>query len=293
MKAQIYRNADYPYSEIFWGKDKNREYEHSADLLVLKNSLTDTYPYIVDLGGGFGRLVPFLKKYTERIILVDSSIDLLEEAKTRFGDDPNVQYVRANLYHLPFRDVSIPAAICIRVMHHMDDPDAFFKELNRVIAKNIYLEFPNKRHLLQWYRFFFKKDESINIFSSHKEMRNRMFYNFTLRFMRTHLLRETIFSIDKVSGISFLRQDKIKRIIPLPVLLFIENALQHISFLSEMAPSMLLSLSKSGENKPIDSNELLICPICYSNLDGGSSEVRCSMGHSFSYKNSILDLYIE
>ena len=295
MKVAHYKNAEYAYSEVFWGKDKNRQYENDADQMLLRRAIQGHSKWTADLGGGFGRLIPTLKRKSEHVIIVDASIDLLREAKAKYGEDPSIHYVRANLYHLPFKNLSIETAVCMRVMHHIENQDYFFKELNRVISKNLYLEFPNKKHFLQQIRYYFLQDNSVDIFSSRPEMRNKMFLNFTLRFMKFHILRETVFSVQNISGASFLRQENIKRL-PQRILLASENILQRISLLAEWAPSILLTLRKSGMEKLqeySDLSEILICPVCKSTLFEDGTRVTCDNKHIYNFDEGIIDLFVE
>ena len=297
MKAEQYDNDEYAYSEVFWGKDQNREYEHEADKLAVQNAIKNQSEWIVDLGGGFGRLVPVLKTKGKNILIVDSSIDLLREAKAHYGSDSSIHYLRANVYHLPFRNLSVEQAVCLRVMHHIEDPDLFFREMNRVVNKRLYLEFPNKKHFLQQIRFYFKQDNTIDIFSMRPEIRDRMFLNFTLRFMRNHILRESIFSVERIAGVSFLRQKDLKKL-PLQILLALENVLQRIPFFAEWAPSILLTLSKptaQPEAKISSLEEMLMCPSCqttFTYTDSGLYAM-CENKHSFSCTDGIWDLFVE
>ncbi|MDB5237415.1 MAG: hypothetical protein JWL88_517 [Parcubacteria group bacterium] len=295
MKAQYYKNDEYAYSEVFWGKDKDRAYEHEADTMAIRDAVQGASEWIVDLGGGFGRLVPTLRGRAKNIVIVDASLDLLRDAKAHYGSDPSVRYVRANAYHLPFRDASIERAICMRVMHHIEEPDPFFIEINRVIRDAFYLEFPNKRHLLQQMRFYFRNDRSMNIRSSKPEMRDGMFLNFSLQYIRNHLLRTTVFSIERISGLSFLRQERIKKL-PVRMLLAIEHALQRCTFLAEWSPSILLSLRKKPDaaHQAIRTLEdMLACPCCLAPLRYASASAMCERGHSFRCTDDIWDFFIE
>ncbi len=295
MKAEHYKNAEYAYSKVFWGEDKNRQYENEADQLLLRNAIREDTKWIADLGGGFGRLIPTLKKRSKNVVIVDASLDLLREAKATYGDDPSVQYIRANVYHLPFKDQSLESAVCMRVMHHIENPDLFFKELNRVLQKSLYLEFPNKKHILQQFRFYFLQDNTIDIFSSRPEMRDKMFLNYTLRFMKSHILKETIFSIQKISGASFLRHTHLKKL-PKRILLAGESFLQRISFFAEWAPSILLTLRKNADTPPkefSDLHEIVVCPICRGSLFINEQHIACEAGHTFEMEEGILDLFIE
>ena len=297
MKVEHYRNAEYAYSEVFWGKDQNREYEHNADKLLLDTAIHGKSDLIVDLGGGFGRLVPILKKKSAHILIVDASMDLLREAQATYGTDPSVHYIRANAYHLPFAPASLERVVCLRMMHHIGQPDSFFKELNRVVAKNVYLEFPNKRHFLQYIRFFFMKDQSIDVLSSRPEIRNGLFYNFALTYMKNHILRETIFSIERTSGGSFFRNKQAKKV-PLKVLLTIENILQRIQSLAATAPSIMLTLTKKSHTEKevhfTDIESRLVCPECKGEFVHTSAELlSCAQGHSYEKRDGIWDLFFE
>lgn len=300
MKAQYYENDTYAYSEVFWGKDKNREYEHAADSMALRDTISGKTGWIVDIGGGFGRLVSTLKEPSRNVVILDASLDLLREAKARYGSDPAIRYIRANAYHLPYRDASIESAICMRMMHHIDDPDLFFKEANRVIRGTLYLEFPNKRHLLQQIRFYFLRDRRMDLLSARPELRDGMFLNFTLAFMQNRILRMTTFTIERVSGLSFLRQEKLKQL-PTSVLKAVEHALQHSTFLAEWAPSILLTLSKNS-GRPTNAmtqtlEDMLVCPTCYADLSyasaGSGPAATCKNGHRYVSVDGIWDFFIE
>jgi hypothetical protein len=183
------------------------------------------------------------------------------------------------------------------MMHHIGNPDAFFKELNRVVAKNVYLEFPNKRHFLQYLRFFFKNDHSIDVLSSRPEMRNGSFYNFALTYMRNHILKETIFSIERTAGASFFRNKHLKKV-PLKVLLTVENMLQRIQYIAGSAPSILLTLTKKSNIQSIATHKtiesLLLCPVCVEAFTEKTSDyLVCENKHVYKNLNGIWDLFIE
>jgi hypothetical protein len=113
--------------------------------------------------------------------------------------------------------------------------------------------------------------------------------------MKSHILKETIFSIQKVTGASFLRQKNIKQL-PKKLLIVGESIFQHISFLAEWAPSILLTLRKSADVAPqefSDLNEMLICPICQKSLFKDGLDIKCDTGHAFDFKEGIVDLFIE
>lgn len=295
MKVEHYINTEYAYSEAFWGADKNRAYENEADQMMIRNAVRGETSWLADFGGGFGRLVPVLKEYAKRVIIVDASMDLLNEAKATFGADPTVFYVRANLYHLPFKNQSIERAVCMRVMHHIGDVDVLFTEFQRVIRTALYLEFPNKKHLLQRLRFYFRHDTKVDIHSDVPEIRDQMYFNFTLAFMRTHLKAVTTFSVQRVMGASFLRHKQLKRL-PLGLLRVTENMLQHIAQFVQLAPSIFLVLQKKTtepEQSFVSPLEILVCPLCVTSLHVHNDTLTCAAGHVYYVHNEIFDLFVE
>jgi ubiquinone/menaquinone biosynthesis C-methylase UbiE len=289
MEAIKYENAHYHYSEVFWGKEAGREYENRADQQAVSYAISAHTEWIADFGGGFGRLIPVLKTKASKIILVDASLDLLREARETHGVNPNIYYVRANLYHLPFHDDSIESAICMRVMHHIETPNIFLNEINRVISNRLNLEFPNKSHLLQRLRKYFFGDVSINTDST-------MFLNFSLAYIRDCILQNTEFMIEKVFGVSFLRHRIFKQKIPLFILIAAEKMLQRFSFLATWAPSIMIRMAKINTKKHHTYNsieEMFACPQCQLMLVQKNMSFECINGHAFEVSDGIFDFYIE
>ncbi|MDO8624211.1 MAG: methyltransferase domain-containing protein [bacterium] len=48
-----------------------------------------------------------------------------------YGELPNFVLL-TDIYHLPFTDKQFKTVLCSHTLEHVDDPDAFFKELQRV-----------------------------------------------------------------------------------------------------------------------------------------------------------------
>jgi len=181
-------------------------------------------------------------------------------------------------------------------MHHMEHPEAYFKELDKVFYGSVHLEFPNKSHILQRLRFYALRDKSIHVTSLEPEVRNGMFINFKSDFLRKIINSETRFAIEKYFGVSFFRHRVIKRIVSIRVLLFFESVLQHVTLVSKWAPSIMLTLSKKKQKERKRASEIidtLACPLCSRAMETNASGVICTEGHSFPFENGILDLYVE
>jgi len=88
---------------------------------------------VADLGCGTGNAAAHLAPVCERVIAIDQSEPMLEAAQKRLIDTPNVEFRAGDLGSLPLGDASVDAAVCVLVLHHMDDPGAVLSEAARVL----------------------------------------------------------------------------------------------------------------------------------------------------------------
>lgn len=89
---------------------------------------------VVDMGCGTGDLLASLKQKAQRVIGVDKSPKMLDEAKRRFaGDGKNIDLRIGELEHLPLREGEADSAVINMVLHHVIDPLKAFQEANRVL----------------------------------------------------------------------------------------------------------------------------------------------------------------
>lgn len=139
----------YDYRQ-FW---RDRAYEDWAEARVIRQCLRPhaSVPWLIDLGGGFGRHLSNYGPFAQRIVLVDYSWTNLRAAEAQLAERPQlaarVELVRANLYHLPFRDRAFDVALTARVLHHMQDLPAALREMGRVVQRHWLLDVPSKQHL--------------------------------------------------------------------------------------------------------------------------------------------------
>jgi ubiquinone/menaquinone biosynthesis C-methylase UbiE len=137
--------ADLRYRDSFW---PSRAYEDRCDRIALEALLPRTGDRLIEVGAGFGRLADEYSGYRE-VVLLDLSGVQLAAARERLGDDPRYVTVEGDAFHLPFPDASFDAAVCVRVIHHFDDPRAAIAEMARVLRPGgvLVLESSNKRNL--------------------------------------------------------------------------------------------------------------------------------------------------
>lgn len=88
---------------------------------------------VADLGCGTGNGSECLAPFVERVIAVDSSLPMLEAARKRLSGRGNVEFRAGNLEALPLADGSVDAAVCVLVLHHLEEPGAAVREMSRVL----------------------------------------------------------------------------------------------------------------------------------------------------------------
>jgi SAM-dependent methyltransferase len=137
--------TDLRYRDLFWSR---RAYEDRCDRIALRSLLPRTGDRLIEVGAGFGRLADEYNGYRE-VVLLDLSGVQLDAARERFGGDPRYSVVEGDAFHLPFPDHSFDAVVCVRVIHHFDDPAPAIAEMARVLRPGgvLVLESANKRNL--------------------------------------------------------------------------------------------------------------------------------------------------
>lgn len=228
-----YDNYDYP---AYW---KGREYEHSSEFLAIKNLLLKI-PRVdrsLEIGAGFGRLLPSYQFRVKKVVLSDPSAKLISRAKNKYRSNKNVEFMQSTLDNIKNskKNRSFDLCIMVRVLHHIDNIDKAFQTIHSLLRERGYfiLEFPNKSHLKASIKQIFKGNLTypLNIFPvdirSKKNVKNR-----TLPFVNYHpdqvleKLKTAGFEIVEVRSVSNIRSTFMKKFFPLSFLLDIEKLLQ-------------------------------------------------------------------
>lgn len=91
---------------------------------------------LADLGCGTGYMAQALLGLCARVICVDSSSGMLEEARKRLDEMPigtRVDYRQGELDKLPIDDGEVDGVACAMVLHHLETPAACLAEMRRII----------------------------------------------------------------------------------------------------------------------------------------------------------------
>jgi len=91
---------------------------------------------IADLGCGTGQLTALVAPHVRQVVGVDSSADMLHEARRRLAAQANVDLRLGTLEKLPIDAGQIDLAMMALVLHHLPDPARALVEAARVLATN-------------------------------------------------------------------------------------------------------------------------------------------------------------
>ena len=248
-----YDNYDYP---SYW---KNRGYEHNSEFIAIKEFL-NKIPRLtksIEIGSGFGRLVPSYLFRVKKALLTDPSARLISLSMKKYSNNKRLEFMQSKLENLEHKKIfnSFDLCVMVRVLHHIEDIDNAFKIIFKILIKGGYfiLEFPNKSHLKANIRHFLKGDITypINIFPIDLRSKKDVKKN-TLPFVNYHpdqiieKLKNSGFEIVEIRSVSNVRSTLVKKLIPLHILLDLEKYLQIPLAKISFGPSFFILAKKTG-----------------------------------------------
>jgi ubiquinone/menaquinone biosynthesis C-methylase UbiE len=245
----------YDYLSYWVGRD----YEHKSEVIALKAFLQKIKKIknILEVGAGFGRLVPSYAFRAKSIILTDPSAKTLRIARKTFIDKKNIKYIHSSLENLPtkVRPNSISLIVMVRVLHHIQDIDNTFKIIHKMLLPNGYFifEFANKKHIKTTLKellkgnFSFLKDQTTVDVRSQKSIKKG-----TIPFLNHHpdkikgILSQCGFEIIEERSVSNIRSPFLKNIFSTDILVAIDGLLQRPLSYIDFGPSIFILARKKG-----------------------------------------------
>lgn len=248
------------YRTDFW-EGKGREYEDAVERLVLRRFLPRAGKRYIDLGAGFGRLIDEAAGF-EEVVVMDYSRTLLQEAQARLGRSERFLYVAADLYRLPFAANAFDAALLCRVVHHLADPLAAFRQIRQSMAGGgiFVLEFANKLNLKAMLRYALRR-QTWSPYSREPIEFVRLNFDFHPADMRQKLIAAG-FVPRRRAATSWLRLGLFKRLLPLRLMVAVDRLLQPLGGLLPYAPQIFVQSRVAGApSAVIERDQLFKCPL--------------------------------
>lgn len=246
-KADQYNDSKFDYRDYWQG----REYEHAAEEMAIKRLLRGKkFKKAVDVGGGYGRLSKFLTRYADEVTLAEPSQQQLDIAKIYLKDEPKVERKLLQAADLKMPPKSVDLVLVVRVLHHLPDPSAEFKEIARILKPGgtFLLEFANDAHFLNRIRYGLHGKRvprtPVDIRSdANKRQGEVAFVNHHPKTI-INLLTESGFEVEAALSGSNLRSPTLKKVFGKRPLLAVEKILQPLLAPVYFGPSVWLRLKK-------------------------------------------------
>ena len=95
--------------------------------------LLDSEDVVGDLGCGTGQVSQWLAPFSDRIIAVDASKEMLKAARERLSGQRHVEIRQGSLEKLPIQNEELDVAFLLLVLHHVPEPKRALAEAARTL----------------------------------------------------------------------------------------------------------------------------------------------------------------
>lgn len=248
-KADQYNDPNHNYLHYWEGRD----YENAAEVVAIKRFLKGKkFKHAVDIGGGYGRLSVLLSEYADKVTLAEPSQQQLDIAKDFLKDYPQIDRQIMQADELKFGDKAVDLIMMIRVMHHLPDPSASFKEIARALTDDGYflLEIANYSHAQNRVKHALKfqkmPTQPVDIRSAENRKDDEIaFVNHNPKTVIKQLAHAG-FTVEKTLSVSNLRSPGLKKIVPESIMLSLEKAMQKPLAKTYFGPSTFMLIKKAS-----------------------------------------------
>jgi ubiquinone/menaquinone biosynthesis C-methylase UbiE len=247
-RADQYNDPKHNYLQYWEG----RQYEHLAEEIAVSKLLGGKrFSNAVDVGGGYGRLCILLENYADHVTLAEPSQQQLDIAKVFLKSHPEIDRKLMQADDLKFKDGSVDLLTMIRVMHHLPDPSAEFKEIARVLSNDGYaiIEVANYAHFLNRAKHLVRRErlpvKPVDIRSEANRREDEIpFVNHNPSTV-VRQLEHAGLRVESTLSVSNLRSVRLKKILPRELMLGAERAMQRPLATIYFGPSIFFLVRKS------------------------------------------------
>lgn len=237
-----YSDTNY---QAFWAE--GRDYEDAVERIAIRKLTADFSGDCIEIGAGFGRLAEEYAPRCRSVLLTDRAEHLLDEARERMAKLglTNVRCENADLYELAQLGQTFDAAVCVRVLHHVECVQDFFSQVYNVLKPGglFVLEYANKRNALEIARCLVGRSTAKPFDHEPTRRSDSVYYNFHPAYVEQQL-REAGFEIVDRMAVSLFRSAKLKSVFGKDKLVRLERPLQHPMGKLKLTPSVFLKLRK-------------------------------------------------
>lgn len=110
-----------PFYDWLFGRRTDHEIVEFAEI--------EEGQYLLDVGGGTGRVSILFKDITQNMLIADSAINMVQEAQTK-----GLRAVLSHSENLPFVDQSFDRIIMVDALHHVADQKRTLEEMWRLLS---------------------------------------------------------------------------------------------------------------------------------------------------------------
>ncbi len=252
---------DTDYRSDFW-EGKGREYEDRVERIAIRRLIPSRGERLIEVGAGFGRLVPLYAGYRE-VVLFDYARPGLEYARRHYGDE-GFLYVAGNIYEMPFAPGVFSTVVMVRVLHHMERASLALRSVRGITrhGATFLLEFANKRNLKAIGRWLLHR-QAWNPFDQEPVEFARLHFNFHPHHIR-ELLSAAGFQPQRTLTVSHFRVAVLKRLVPPDLLVALDSVMQFTGGLWQLTPSVFVQSEATGDDTPAPEGAFWRCPKCRS-----------------------------
>lgn len=300
MSRTLHAICDYEgsaYRSEFWGE--GREYEDAVERIALQHLLPPAGRRLVEIGGGYGRLVPLYGGY-EEVVIFDYALSQLRQAQELWGQAgpngrPRYTYVAGDFYKLPFAPGLFDTVAMVRTLHHAADAPAALRGAAQILGPDgdFVLEFANKRNLKAILRHLLRRQDW-SPFDREPVEFVKLNFDFHPAWMFDQLSQVGL-RVQKLRTVSHFRLGLLKRLAPTKLLVALDRLLQPTGALWQLTPSVFVRCATQAAaqaSKPAaPQGAFFRCTVCGSTvlIDEGAVLSCTDCGARFAIRDGIYD----
>lgn len=238
-----YDQSGYDYRE-YW---RNRQYDNLIEQYALQKLFPTFGERLIDIGGGFGRLMDTYKDKFKHITIFDYSRNNLQVAQSRIESHQlyHITTQQGNIYELPFSDGTFDTVLCVRVLHHLGRPSLALHEIHRILKPGgaLIIQFSSKLHIKNRIKALLTRNAALTDKKPLNLSETGIFYQFHPEYV-IEKLKENDLTVRTQISIAHLRIPFLYRLIPANFLAKVEKVLIVLLGRFSFGPSIFIVAEK-------------------------------------------------